>query len=207
MQTNTEVRIADQTFAPLLASLAAKSPAPGGGAAACMIGATACALAGMVVAYSIGKKAHAGDQPMLESAADRLGQMRARFLDLADADAVAYARLNALQKMPADDPVRITEEPAALERAVDAPEQARIAAMDLLGIVESLVGRTNRYLTSDLAIAGIAAEAAAAAAAWNVRVNAPGLPEARRADLFRGIDEGDSEASAARIRIEDACRA
>jgi formiminotetrahydrofolate cyclodeaminase len=198
--------LGEQPLADLLASLASKTPAPGGGAAAGLLGATGAALAGMVVAYSIGKKAHEGDRAALEDATQRLGAMRDAFLALADEDAQAYASLNALQKKPADDPVRIEQEPGALRRAIDAPESARRLAMDLLTLVESLEGRTNKWLASDLAIAAVAAEAAAVAAGWNVRINAPGLPGAEGAAFLDRVRAGDAEAGAIRARVETACR-
>jgi formiminotetrahydrofolate cyclodeaminase len=198
--------IARQPVGDLLASLASKTPAPGGGAAAGLLGATGAGLAGMVVAYSIGKKAHEPDRPMLEQASERLAGMRGRFLALADEDAAAYADLNAIQRLAADDPDRLAREPDALRRAIQAPEHARVLAMDLLELIESLVGRTNKWLASDLAIAGVAGEAAAVAAGWNVRVNAPGLPDGAGDAYLERVDAGETEAAAIRSRIEAACR-
>ena len=199
--------LADERFGKLLDSLASKSPAPGGGAAGAMLGATAAALGGMVVAYSVGKKSLAEHESRLRDSASALAKMQARFLALATEDAAAYEELNRLQKLDADDQVRITEEPAALRRAIAAPESARVLAMDLLSLLESLVGRTNRYLGSDLAIAGVAAEAAAVAAGWNVRINAPGLPHTDRDAALDLVNKGDRAAAEARNRIESACAA
>ena len=197
--------LADEQFGTLLDSLAAKTPAPGGGAASAMLGATAAALAGMVVAYSIGKKSLIAHEGVLRESAESLEAMRHRFLDLAARDAAAYADLNRIQRLDKADPVRITEEPAALGRAIAAPESARLLAMDLLALLETLVGRTNRYLASDLAIAAVSAEAAAASAGWNVRINAPGLPDANREDAITRVESGAHAASESRIRIESAC--
>ena len=91
--------------------------------------------------------------------------------------------------------------------ATAAPESARVLAMDLLELLETLIGRTNKYLASDLAIAGVAAEAAASSAGWNVRINAPGLPQADRDAALSLVEEGDRLAKDARARIESACRA
>ena len=199
------MHIAEQKFEDLLDSLADKSPAPGGGAVAAMLGATASSLAGMVVAYSIGKKSLAPHQQMLEAAAERLTSASAQFLTLAAQDAEAYAQLNALQKRPTDDPVRISDEPPALRRAIEAPDAARILAMEVLELVASLVGRTNKYLRSDLAIAAVAAESAAVSAGWNVLINAPGLPEPERETYLKTVLECNTKAGNLRRRIEDAC--
>lgn len=199
------MHIADTRFGDLLDSLASKSPAPGGGAAAAMLGATASSLAGMVVAYSIGKKSLSEHQPMLEAAAERLASASAQFLALAAQDAEAYSALNALQKLPTDDPVRINQQPAALRRAIETPDAARILAMDVLELVGSLVGRTNPYLKSDLAIAAVAAESAAVAAGWNVRINAPGLPDDERDVYLKIVLDCNTKAGLLRRRIEAAC--
>ena len=199
--------LAVHRFGDLLASLSEKSPAPGGGAAAGMLGATACALGGMVVAYSVGKKSLAEHEATLRAAAESLAAMRTQFLDLAAEDAEAYADLNRIQRLDANDPERVASEPGALTRATAAPEAARVLAMDLLALLETLIGRTNKYLASDLAIAGVAAEAAASSAGWNVRINAPGLPEADRDEALSRVEEGDRLARDTRARIESACRA
>ncbi len=167
-------------FSDLLGAIAAKSPAPGGGAVACATGALAAALAGMVVAYSLGKKNLAPHQPALEKAAAALATARAMFLELADEDAAAYAAVNDLQKLPEADPRPAREMPAAADRAVQIPMAALAAATNMLRLLEELAPITNRHLRSDLAIAAVLAEAAARAADWNVRVNAPLLSDQPR---------------------------
>jgi len=199
------MHLVDTRFGDLLDSLAGKTPAPGGGAAAAMLGATASSLAGMVVAYSLGKKSLAEHQPMLEAAADRLASASAQFLALAAQDAEAYAALNAIQKLPADDPVRIAEAPVALRRAIEAPDATRVLAMNVLELAASMVGRTNQYLRSDLAIAAVAAESAAVAAGWNIRINAPGLPDAERDTYLKIVLDCNTKAGDLRRRVESAC--
>ncbi|USN98717.1 MAG: cyclodeaminase/cyclohydrolase family protein [Phycisphaeraceae bacterium] len=189
----------------LLDALASKTPAPGGGAVASMTGATAAALAGMVVAYSVGKKSLAEHQTLLESAEHRLREMRSEFLALADEDAAAYSALNELQRLDQDDPRRTAEEPGAIRRAIEAPERALNLSSELLAMAEGLVGRSNAHLRSDLAIAAVLAEAAAAAAAWNVRINALLLPEGERGALIARVEQALAEAKDAREHVERAC--
>ena len=68
-----------------------------------------------------------------------------------------------------------------MRAAIDVPQRALTACMDMLGLLERLCGRTNRMLASDLAIATVLAEAAARAAAWNVRINLPSLTDQKAA--------------------------
>lgn len=200
METFAEMR-----FGSILDQLSAKTPAPGGGAAASIAGATAAALAGMVVSYSLEKKSLAEHQPMLEAAASGLGEMRATFIKLAEQDANAYAELNKLQSLPEDDPHRIEHEPGAVRLAVDIPQRVVDLSIGLLELIESLVGKSNSHLRSDLAGAAVLAEATTAAAAWNVRINTPLLPEPERAPLQGRLATTLDAARQARDRIERAC--
>jgi formiminotetrahydrofolate cyclodeaminase len=162
--------IAPMSVAGFLDALAAKTPAPGGGASACVAGALAAAQAEMVVAYSLGKKNLAEHQGRLESARAALAATRTVLLELADEDAAAYAELNRLQKLPEGDPAR-RGEPAATRRCVEIPAAALAACVNMLRLLADLPAITNKQLRSDLAIAATLAEAAARACDWNVRIN------------------------------------
>lgn len=189
-----------------LDQLAAKTPAPGGGAAACMAGATAAALAHMVVAYSLGKKNLAEHQPLLESSASALTRARAMLLQLADEDAAAYALVNELQKLPEGDARRRAEWGGAVAAAVAAPRAAMAICLEVLRMTESLAGRSNAYLRSDLAIAAVLAEAAARSAWWNVRINLSLVAdEGERGRLAAEGERVCADAAAMRGRVEGAC--
>ena len=194
-----------RVLSSLLEDLAAKTPAPGGGAAASIAGALAAALAGMVVAYSVEKKSLAPHRPALASAADRLAETRSALLTLADEDAAAYAALNELRRLEPGHPRRVAEEPGAVRRAVETPGRVLDLAIELLGLVDGLVDVSNRGLRSDLAIAAVLAEACAASAGWNVRINAPLLPEGERGPLLDRLERSLAEAGAIRARVEQAC--
>ena len=199
-------RIGTMSFQAILEGVAAKSPAPGGGAVACATGALGAALAGMVVAYSWGKKSLADHQGALEQAAGALKEARGVLLQLADEDATAYAAVNELQRLPDTDPRRAAQMPAAADRAAQVPLAALAACSNLLRLLESLPPRTNRHLRSDLAIAALLAGAGARAAEWNVRVNTPLIADATRraaVELASAGLAGDAAARAA--RVEAAC--
>lgn len=176
MSTSTPP-LSQQTLESLLNSLAAKQPVPGGGAVAGITTALSASLGGMVVAYSLGKPSLADSQSMLENAASELEQLRIRALEQAEADAVAYGRLNALWGLEKDDPDRLSGWTDAVEGAIKAPGEIMETADRILEILEALPGRSARHLGSDLAIAVELAATGARAAERNVAVNLPLLPE------------------------------
>ncbi len=200
--------IGELKFGQLLETIAAKTPAPGGGAVACATGAIAAALAEMVVAYSLGKKNLTPHQPALERAAATLKNARAVFLELADEDAAAYAAVNELQRLAETDARRRREMPAAAERSVQVPMAALAGAANLLRHLEELAPITNRHLASDLAIAAVLADAAARSAEWNVRVSLPLLADVvRRDEIAREARSLVADAAARCQRVQAACGA
>lgn len=185
--------IAQLTLAELLDRLASKSPAPGGGAVAGLVGAQAAALARMVVSYSLGRRSLAEHQDELEALAQQLDNARGVMLTLADADAEAYATLSAVWSKRHDDPAAFER---AVRRAIRVPRSVMAAAVDLLRLCESLAPISNPNLRSDLVAAAVLAEAAGEAAALNVRVNAPQLSDER--DRARVLAECDAVLRSAR---------
>ncbi|MBC7771346.1 MAG: cyclodeaminase/cyclohydrolase family protein [Pyrinomonadaceae bacterium] len=198
--------LASQSISPFLHELGAKSPTPGGGAAASCTGAIAVSLARMVVSYSLGKKTLAEHQADLEKAAGALDRASGLFLELAEEDALSYAAVNELQKLPETDERRTREWPAAVEAAVQAPLAVAAAAADLLRLLESLVEKTNKHLRSDLAIAAVLAEAAVSGGCWNVRVNVPLLANpSRQGEVEADVRRMLQDATARRATIERGC--
>lgn len=160
-------RIGTQTVSVFVDALASKTPAPGGGAAACVAGAVAAAQAEMVVAYSVGKQAE--HDAALAAALEEFARLRGVLIELADEDAAAYGAYSALKKSGAGE----AEVSAAAARVLLAPRSALAACTAVCERVAALVGKTNRHLDSDLIVAASLAEGAAAACAASVRVNMP----------------------------------
>lgn len=198
--------IPEQRVEELLASIAAKTPTPGGGAVAALTAATAAALTQMVVNFSIGRKALAEYADLLQKAATDLEDLRRQALQLAEADAAAYHRLNELWKLDPEDERRQREWRDAVDAAIDAPQQVMALCETLLAQVSALVGKSNRMLRSDLAIAAEMAEAASRAAAWNVRVNLPLIEDqAGAADIERRMSRCLDDARIACETVERGC--
>ena len=197
-------------FTDLLDAVAAKSPAPGGGFVASGVGALAAALGQMVLAYSLGKKSLAEHEAHNAEIDRRLSQMRSLLLQLAKEDAAAYEIVNRLQRLPEDDEQRRADLPGAAMAATQIPLAAAAACTDLLRLCESLIGTTNPWLRSDLAIAAVLAEAGARACRWNVTINLPllddcAVAEPVRTRLLPDLDKSLIDARQRLVRIEDAC--
>jgi formiminotetrahydrofolate cyclodeaminase len=197
--------LASLHFGDLLSQIAAKTPAPGGGAVACATGALAASLAHMVVSYSLGKKSLAAHQDSLQHASAALKRANQLLLELADEDAHAYALVNELMRLPETDPRRQQEWGAAIDASIQIPMAAIATCADLLRLAETLAPITNTMLHSDLAIAAVLAESAARASRWNVLVNVAALPADRRTPILAEADR-ILESAAARARaVERAC--
>lgn len=196
--------LGETRFADFLEQVAAKTPTPGGGAVASAVGAISAALAGMVVSYSVGKKSLAAHQDALGHAAATLAKARGVMLQLAEEDAASYKLVNELMKLPETDARRRAEWDAAVAAAVQAPMAVAAAATDLLRHFETLAPITNRMLRSDLAIAGVLAEATVRAALWNVEINASLLSD-RTATMARAHELVERGRELLR-RVEEACR-
>lgn len=197
-QTPRAPGLANMTLRAVLDATSAKAPTPGGGAIAGVIGALGCALAGMVVSYSVGRKDLAAFHTQLTEAQQQLKALSDELVTLGDADALAYAHLNALQKLLPTDPHRVAELPGAVDAAVGVPMRCLRVCEQLAALCQTLAPITNKHLRSDLAIAAAIARAAAQASAINVRINLPLVDDAvKRAALER--QSGASEARAAEL--------
>lgn len=206
-RSDSSVSRAEQTWRESLDAIGSKAPIPGGGAVAAMTAALGAALGQMVVRYSKGKKTLATFDAEHDRALAVFSNAVTRADVLAEADARAFEALSALWKLPEDDPRQAELEPA-VRAAIDAPLGVLKLCESLATQAEGLCGRSNRMLASDLAIVAILAEAAARAAAWNVRINLPSLPDAdERARLNTDVTGRVEKIRTACEGVERACTA
>lgn len=159
--------IADDAVSALVAGLAARMPAPGGGAAAAVAAALGCAAGAMAARYTTGPR-FPDTGPMAEALAGVLDGAAAACLRAADADADAYAAVGAARK---------AKDPAALAAA---EVRARAVPADLLAAcalhaagLAAFLPDCNPHLVSDVKV-GIHLLAGGGRAAWQtLLVNRP----------------------------------
>ena len=162
----------DQTIEAFLGQLAARVPAPGGGATAALHAAQAAALLAMVARYSDGARYDAERMGRVVTEADKL---REEALTLAEADAAAFGAVADAYRLPKDTGEQQAARSAAIAEAVAGaawpPASVVRVARVLTDLAEELLPAGNRNVITDVAAAAEAARAAAVTARVNIEVN------------------------------------
>ena len=168
------------TIDEFLHDLAARVPAPGGGAAAALHAAQAAALLGMVARYSDGVK-YAEHAATIHEVRDGADELRGLCLDLAAQDAEVFGAVTAAYGLPKqtseDELARSSAIAAATAEAGRVPARLIVLADRLVELAELLRPIGNPNVISDVAAAAVAARAAASTARVNVEINLAGIAE------------------------------
>lgn len=183
------------TIETFLAQLAARVPAPGGGATAALHAAQAAALVAMVARYSDSAKFadHAEEIATLTATADRL---RENALGLAEDDAAAFTAVTKAYGLPKGTPDEVAARSeavaTALVTAAHVPAIVIAVTEQVLSLAEQLLPIGNRNVISDIAAAAEAARAAATTARVNVEINLGSIKDpAIRGELATTVDAVD----------------
>ncbi len=171
-----------------------RTPTPGGGGVTGMAGALACALARMVVAFSVRKKTEPAVRDQMETTARRFHRMDQLLRALITQDATAYADMTEAAASRRLQPARTSPAHAAYNGAVLAaatvPMEMAAIASNALSTMDDFKTAASHYMLSDLAIAAVLADATARAARYTVGINARELSDAaKRAELLVNIDD------------------
>lgn len=163
-------------------SLSLDTPTPGGGSTAALFGAFSAALSAMVANLTVGKKSYESVREEMKELALRAQAVKDELLQLVDEDTRAFNKVMDAVRLPkgTDEQIRAREE--ALERATkDAalvPLRVLETCLQLLDLATRAAARGSRESLSDAGVAGLAAQAAAGGAYYNVLINLPNLRDA-----------------------------
>ncbi|MGQ4598503.1 cyclodeaminase/cyclohydrolase family protein [Nocardia sp. R6R-6] len=210
--TDTASSFGEAGLAQYLNDLAAKIPAPGGGAVAALHAAQAAALVAMVARYTTRAK-DADNRPVIDRIIEAADAARARALALADADAAAFTAVGVAYKLPKETP----EDRAARSAAINAAlfEAARVPAAvvdeadEVLSLATELFPIGNPNVVTDIGAAADACRAAATSSQLNIEINVAALPAAegdRFAPALLRIEELTARADALHAEVVHALR-
>ena len=151
---------AERPLAELLAELAARSPAPGGGCASAWAGALAAALAEMVARF-----AHDPE------AAGRTTAFRGELLAAGERELYSYEPVLEAWRLPASDSSRQQRLDAALSEASEAPLAIARASTEVAELAGTMVAHSKPAVAGDAVTAVLLAEASSRAATRLVEIN------------------------------------
>jgi formiminotetrahydrofolate cyclodeaminase len=160
----------DLTLREFLDQVAAREPAPGGGAVAAVSVAMAAGLAAMAARFS------GGHLDRAEVVAGQAETLRARVEPLADSDAESYRKVLEAFALPRDhgaeaEELRRQRIRHALEDAAEVPLKVAEAGAEVAGLAATLAEGGNPNLRGDAITAGLLAAAGARSAAGLVAIN------------------------------------
>jgi formiminotetrahydrofolate cyclodeaminase len=155
--------------------LGSRSATPGGGSAAALCGAMGAALAAMVARFTAGREELRDAWERMEGIKQGSDDLAERFLALVQEDTDAYQEVLAALRLPKE----TGEEKAsrgevlqkAMKKAASVPLETLRLSEELIQMAKEAVEQGNPSTVTDAVAAVHFAHAAAAVAAYNVRIN------------------------------------
>ena len=165
----------EKTIYSFLEELSSKSPAPGGGSAAALSGASAAALVSMVCNLTLGKKKYEEyEEKVLEISkkAEKLGN---ELTTLVQTDTDVFTSVREAFSLPNETMDDRIEKQEAIEYALKDAALVPLNVMELslegIKLCIEALGKTNKNTISDLGSAAVNFYAAAKCAYLNVIIN------------------------------------
>jgi formiminotetrahydrofolate cyclodeaminase len=197
----------DETITAFLDQLAARVPAPGGGATAALHAAQSAALLAMVARYSDGARY---DAELMQHVITEADGIRNEALALAELDAAAFGLVAQAYALPKgtgqEKQARTVAIASSLAGAARPPADVIRLALLLVALAEELRPAGNRNVITDVAAAAEAARAAAITAQVNVEVNLRSLKQPGVLDELAAITEVTDDVVARADRVVAAVR-
>lgn len=167
--------IKEKTMQDFLDELAGKTPTPGGGSAAAVMGAMGAALVSMVAHFTLGKKGYEQVESEAAGLLQQAESLRERLADMVRADVDAFNLVMGAYGLARDTDAQKAERTAAIQAALkqasDVPLACAQLCAEVIRLTRPMAAIGNKNVISDAGVAVVAAEAALRSAALNVYVN------------------------------------
>lgn len=171
----------EKKFTEFLVELSSAAPVPGGGGASAAVGALAAALASMVANLTTGKKKYAAYEEDIQRILKETAQRMEELVQLADADAQAFAPLAKAYSLPknTDEEIAYREEvmKKVLYDASIAPLQIMETVSEVILLIEEVAEKGSVMALSDAGVAATFAQAALKGASLNVFINTKSMKD------------------------------
>lgn len=168
-----------ESLSGFVASVAAPTPAPGGGSVAAHVGALGAALAQMVTGLTIGRKKYAAVEDEMKALALEATALGNTLTALVAQDAASYEAVMQAYKRPKETPEQLAERARIVDEALlvaaAIPLETARACAEVTAIAERVARKGNSNCASDAGVAALLAEAACRGAVYNVRINVASL--------------------------------
>lgn len=185
-----EKEIFQMTVGEFISALGAKTPTPGGGSAAGLVGALAVALGEMSVHFTQGKKKFAQHETFYTHLEHRLAAAGAMFRELIADDMAAFEYLQEASAAP-EVPEKTAAVQLAVSAAINVPREMAKFSLAVMQDLASLIDKCNPWLISDLAAGAALAAAVVRLSHYNVLVNTPQLEDLAAAGEMRSASAAD----------------
>ncbi len=172
-----------------LDELASDSPAPGGGSVAALCASLGSALVSMVANLTIGKEKYKDSWDLMEDVVGKSESLRFKFVDLMNKDTESFNTFMSALKMPkATEDEKCSRKKAmgeASKLATEIPLLTLESCVEMAELAYLAAKNGNTNTISDAGSAALIAEAAGRAAAYNVKINLPGVTDETFAADFK----------------------
>lgn len=167
--------IKDKKIKSFLDMLASKSPTPGGGSTAALVGAMSAALLSMVGNLTIGKEKYQDVQEDIRRLLKKSEKLRDDFERLIDEDVDAFNQFMAIMKLPKETKEQMEDRnkkiQTALIEAANVPLEIARRSRDVLFICKEISEKGNKNVISDAGVGAILADATLESAILNIKIN------------------------------------
>lgn len=168
-----------ESLAGFVASVAAPTPAPGGGSVSAHVAALGAALSQMVAGLTIGRKKYAAVEAEMKALALDAAALGDTLTGLVARDATAYDGVMNAYKLPKDTEEQVAARTAAIDTALlhaaRVPLDTARACAAVARLAATAATKGNSNAVSDAGVAALLAEAGCKGAAYNVRINVSSL--------------------------------
>ena len=165
----------DQSLRSFLEDTASKTPTPGGGSVAALVGSLGAALLCMVGNFTVGKPKFEKVERDIREILKEADKLKGKLSGLIQKDIEVYARFSQASRMPRDtselEEKRRQALQIALKDATQVPLTTAKLALRLMKLAQLLVSKGNPNLITDVGVGALLADAALQSAALNVQIN------------------------------------